>query len=234
MTTIQASRDQTNVPIGVHVARDVGITGLTVVARIFDGDDLSRFLDFNDGTFKDAGHTTPTTPLAEVQATTNPGYYAIDGGFDLSAITIPGAASSLVVQYEITAGGEAGQAVDVIQFTDALDAVLDDTAAIEPVVSANLDAAITTRATPGDAMTLTAAERTAIDGVLTAAHGAGAWTSLTAAQVTQLEEVWTLLGANIAAPVSFDAAALFVQALAAGIDIAIDVAGTTVTLTRQP
>jgi hypothetical protein len=48
-----------------------------------------------------------------------------------------------------------------------------------PFAGANIDATITSRAEPGDAMTLTPAERTAIDGELTAAHGAGAWQTAT-------------------------------------------------------
>jgi len=92
-------------------------------------------------------------------------------------------------------------------------------------------------ATPGDAMTLTAAERTAIDAVLAAAHGSGLWDgTLSGAQAIQLQEVWAALGLNIAAPASYDATAGFIQALAnvTPIDIAISILGTTVTLTRQP
>jgi hypothetical protein len=95
-------------------------------------------------------------------------------------------------------------------------------------------------AVPGDAMALTPGERTtlsgAIDAALSATHGAGLWdgAGFTPTQDDRLREVWTLLGANIAAPASFDATLGFVQALADGIDIAIGVAGTTVTLTRQP
>jgi len=84
--------------------------------------------------------------------------------------------------------------------------ILADTAAIEPLTTLNLDATVSSRSTlaqtdivadsvpfdganvdaaissrgtadPGDAMTLTAGERTAIDGVLTASHGAGSWAS---------------------------------------------------------
>lgn len=75
-----------------------------------------------------------------------------------------------------------------------------------------------------------------IDAELTANHGAGSWQvgSLSPTEATHLAEVWTVLGLNPAAPASFDSAALFVQALAAGIDIAISVVGTTVTLTRAP
>jgi len=73
-----------------------------------------------------------------------------------------------------------------------------------------------------------------IDTELTANHGAGSWIegSLNPSEALHLEEIWTVLGLNSAAPVSFDGTALFIQALAAGIDISIGVVGTTVTLTR--
>ena len=258
---IDATRTQTNVPIGVLVSRDGGVIGLTVVARIFNGADLSQFLDFADGVFKDAGHATPTLTLPATQATTNPGFYAVDGGFDLSAITVPPAASSLLVQYAITAGGETGNAVDVIQFADVLEDVLADTAAIEPLVSTNLDALVSSRESEASAAAREAtntAEHAAtivqgnlawitatgfsthtaadVDALLTANHGAGAWAGLTAGQGVQLQEVWVSLGLNIAAPAAFDFPGGFVRALAnvTPIDIAISVVGTTVTLTRQP
>ena len=50
-----------------------------------------------------------------------------------------------------TAGVPAGGSVD-----EHLDDILADTAAIEPVVTANLDVAVSTRAAPGDAMDLVA------------------------------------------------------------------------------
>lgn len=129
-TAIIAERDQTNVPISVQVDRDGGITGLTVVIRIYNGNDVTEFLDFNDGVFKSVGHTTPTLALTEVGL----GLYAVDGGFDLSAITVPAAADSLLVQYDITAGGESGNATDTIELvasvldlpTDVRDAILAD------------------------------------------------------------------------------------------------------------
>lgn len=82
------------------------------------------------------------------------------------------------------------------------------------VLGTNLDALVSGRAAPGDAMTLTAGERTAIDAELTAAHGAGSWNGDTAANIAQA--VWAepvpgafgageagqVLGANLDAQVS--------------------------------
>lgn len=122
MTQVLARRDDDAVPLSLQVDRDGGIAGLTVVMRIFNGTD---FLDFNDGTFKAAGHTTPTLALSEVDATEAPGLYAVLGGFDLSAVTIPASADSLLVVYTITAGGETGNARDTIVFeAEKIDEVL--------------------------------------------------------------------------------------------------------------
>lgn len=118
--TIQAARSGT-IPIGVEITRDGGITGLTVIYRIYNGADHTEFLDFADGTFKSAGHGTPFQTLTEV----GQGFYAEDPDFDLSAIQIPSDADSLKVQYEITAGGESGNDVDTIQLSlhDAVEAI---------------------------------------------------------------------------------------------------------------
>ena len=163
--TYQAFRTQTDVPVGVDVTRGEGVPGLTIAYKIFNGANQTEFLDFNDGTFKAAGHTTPTQNLTEVSAIEAPGVYEVTGGFDLSAITIPAATTSLRVFYEITAGGEVGSEWDTIQIVDQvirdamklapsagapvagsvdqhLDDIEADTAAMEPLITANLDAAI--------------------------------------------------------------------------------------------
>ena len=112
--TIIAERTQTNVPIGIDVTRDGGITGLTLVFRLYRGDVITEFLDFGDGVFKAAGHATPTQVLGEIGL----GRYELAGGFDLSAITLPAAAEHLIAQYEITAGGESGNDSDLIDLVD--------------------------------------------------------------------------------------------------------------------
>jgi len=58
---------------------------------------------------------------------------------------------------------------------EALDNIEADTAAIEPLVTTNLDAAVSSRAAPGAAMALTPAERAAVDAQLSGTHGAGSW-----------------------------------------------------------
>ncbi len=113
--TITAERDQANVPLGVTVSRDGGITGLTIEAKIFNGEDTTQWLDFDDGVFKAAAHVDDTLSVPEVNAAEAPGLYAVDGGFDLSAITLPAATDTLLVQYTITAGGETGTDTDTIQ-----------------------------------------------------------------------------------------------------------------------
>lgn len=134
--TILARRDQVDVPVNLLVTRDGGITGLTVVIKIFNGDDLTEFLDFNDGVFKAAGHTTPTQTLSEVDSTNAPGFYGVVGGYDLSAITVPAGASYLMVQYTITAGGETGDDWDTIQLTDTYQQDFRDAMKLAPTAGA--------------------------------------------------------------------------------------------------
>jgi len=111
-----------------------------------------------------------------------------------------------------TVGAPAAGSVDT-----HLDTIEADTAAIEPLVTANLDATVSSRSTlvqadilsdatpfagasidatissrgtanPGDAMTLTAGERTAIDAQLSGTHGAGNWESASATDWTGAEK----------------------------------------------
>lgn len=131
-TLVIAKRLQTDVPIGVQIDRDGGISGLTVVLRLFNGADLTEFIDFDDGTFKSAGHVTPTLTLPEVAGAA--GFYVVDGGFDFSSITIPTTTNTLFAQYEITAGGEAGNDVDVIQL-DPLSPPTIQGSAVDPTVA---------------------------------------------------------------------------------------------------
>lgn len=118
MGIIKARRNSQDVPIGVEVERDGGITGLTVVARLLNPDNLSQYYDQDDDTFKDAGHVTPNFALTEASAANNPGFYGLEGGLDLSAITIPQGLKGLYVFYDITGGGESGNDIDVIVFDD--------------------------------------------------------------------------------------------------------------------
>jgi hypothetical protein len=104
----------------VLIKRDAGITGLTVVLRILNGDDLDESVDFNDGVFKTAGHTTPTLACPAIDATNDPGLYGLSGGFNLTSITIPAGVNTLRFHYTITAGGEVGDSYDVIELDDRL------------------------------------------------------------------------------------------------------------------
>lgn len=112
--TITAERDQANVPIGVTVTRDGGIAGLTILFRLYLGSDLTFFLDFSDGVFKAAGHGTTDLVLDELGF----GEYVVDGGFDLSAITVPASDDHLLAVYDISAGGETGSDTDTIQLVE--------------------------------------------------------------------------------------------------------------------
>ena len=99
-----------------------------------------------------------------------------------------------------TAGVPAAGSVDI-----HLDDIEADTSAMQPVVSANLDATVSSRGTadPGDAMTLTAGERTAIDTELSGTHGAGIWesdsdTDWTSGEKEQIRQALGVTGATAA------------------------------------
>lgn len=94
-----------------------------------------------------------------------PGAFGAGEAGNIVGNRLDAAVSSRATQADILADATPFNGADVTL-------ILADTAAMQPLV----DVAVSSRAAPGDAMTLTPAERTAIDGVLTAAHGAGAWT----------------------------------------------------------
>jgi hypothetical protein len=115
--TFQVDRAHPRAPISVYVGRDGGITGLTVVARIGNGV-AGEFLDFNDLTFKAAAHVTPTIAVPEVDAGDMPGWYVVDGGFDIATIANLAASQlELFVHFDVS-GTETGSDVDVWQFVD--------------------------------------------------------------------------------------------------------------------
>ena len=99
-----------------------------------------------------------------------------------------------------TAGAPAAGSVDT-----HLDDIEADTSAMQTVVATNLDATVSSRGTadPGDAMTLTAGERTAIDTELSGTHGAGLWesdsdTDWTAGEKEQIRQALGVTGAPAA------------------------------------
>jgi hypothetical protein len=104
------------------------------------------------------------------------------------------------------------------------------------LLEGRLDAAITSRAAPGAAMTLTSGERTAIDAALTASHGAGTWQQgaggLTAPQALMLLELYQLMGLDPSLPLVVTSTSRKVPANGSEIDQAITDASGTVTVQR--
>jgi hypothetical protein len=96
------------------------------------------------------------------------------------------------------------------------------------LLEGRLDAAVSTRAVPGDAMALTSGERTALDAALAAAHGSGTWQQgLSAADATRLLELYELMGLDPTKPLVVTATTRRVPGSGADIDQTIaDVAGT--------
>ena len=61
-----------------------GATGVQIrIQRASDG----QYFDFDDDTFKAAGHTERDTTLVQVDSTLLPGIYELTGGFDSAAVT---------------------------------------------------------------------------------------------------------------------------------------------------
>jgi hypothetical protein len=101
------------------------------------------------------------------------------------------------------------------------------------LLEGRLDAAITSRAAPGAAMTLTSGERTALDAALTAAHGAGTWQGgLSGAQAQMLLELYDLMGLDPLKPLIVTSTSRKVPANGSEIDQAITDAAGTVTVQR--
>jgi hypothetical protein len=164
--TITADRTTTEVPIILTIVGAGGAvtTATAVEAQILDANTVNSFLDFNDDTFKTSGHTDIDLALAHQGS----GHYQAATGLDISAITnLPSGTDVLLVLYNYTLDGNTYNASEFIELNgpeavadqvwdeaisghavagstgQALDDVLDDTAAIQP----NIDAAISTRAT---------------------------------------------------------------------------------------
>lgn len=135
---------------------------LLQIRRISDG----WYLDFNDMTFKGSGWTTRQTPLTETNATNDPGAYHYD--LDTSAITnattdavyecrVDQSPGTDVVNLPATGEIKVGEYVNDIDVAissrsshvpnDVRDAILDDATRFS---GANIDAAISSRATPAD------------------------------------------------------------------------------------
>ncbi len=117
---LPAYRFETALPVTVQVNNaSGGVKGLTVVVACRDGGTVNSWLDFNDSTFKTSGWTTQQSSMTEVSTSIAAGVYAIAAGLDLNAMTnLPAATNKLILEYEITAGGTSGNAIDVIDISE--------------------------------------------------------------------------------------------------------------------
>lgn len=196
--TITAERDQTNVPAGTEVTRDgVAVTGLTIVVRVYLGNDLTLFLDHTDGVYKAGGHTTPFLTLSELGF----GFYTVDGGINIGATTIPGAADHLLLAYDITVGGP-GSDTDTVQLVDEFLAIAD---------KATLDL-VETEANAATRQTAVLGRFTGVEGAgfLTGTdsleairdRGDAAWTTAAISPQVDMRQSWSV--AQTPAPQSFN------------------------------
>lgn len=128
MGTLQVQAELTDTTFPLNFTAEGGTIGLTVVVAIRDPqtDSPPAYLDFNDDTFKTAGHTTRQATLGVVSAADSPGRYHLVGGLDINAWSgLSAAANHVEVEYAVTAGLLNGQvANDVILLrTNAYDLV---------------------------------------------------------------------------------------------------------------
>lgn len=94
-------------------------SGLTPVVSVRDALTANSYLDFNDMTFKVVGWVAKSANLVEAA----PGNYVLDGGLDLSAITLP--STDLVAEYTVN-GVCAGTDHDIITIQSGSDSDIFD------------------------------------------------------------------------------------------------------------
>lgn len=101
---IEAELIDTNVPAKLTVNGDTGgLSGLTVGLEVLDARTQNSYLDFNDGTFKTAGWTQKSVNVVDVGG----GRYSVNGGLDLTAMTL--ATDKLLLEYNVS-GAKSGVA----------------------------------------------------------------------------------------------------------------------------
>ncbi len=154
------------------------ITGATLALKIWRSSD-GQFLDFSDSTFKAAGHGSITTMMTEHSASNNAGVYYAD--IPIASITNPVADDVYSYRIDQTAGSTTATNLPALgevrigRWVDTINANLDTTMSSRATNSGaassvwgtsvpgafgsgtagfNLDVAVSTRATPGAAMTL--------------------------------------------------------------------------------
>lgn len=97
----QVEITSTKLPLNVLV--DNGRTGLTGLVAIRDtSTGGTRYLDFDDLTFKAFGWTTRQASLSEVSPANAPGLYHLPAGVDLTSVTnLPTAGAELIAEYDL-------------------------------------------------------------------------------------------------------------------------------------
>lgn len=205
MAELTYQRDETNVILSLLISRGLGVTGETPTVALRNPVN-GEYLDWADLTFKAAGWTTRQQTLTEVDATNSPGLYQEE--LDFTSVTnLPTNTDVLVAEYEnatFPRGADQDLLLLVNHYKDlavSTDILNDAT----PFAGANIDAAVSSRAAPGDAMDLVAnavdatsvatdaidADALAtsavneisadVDTVLSGSHGAGSWEGASAA-----------------------------------------------------
>jgi len=102
----------TGIELQVPVVRNgAGLSGLTVLAQIRNGDGNNSYLDFNDNTFKTSGWTTKQVTLVEVP--TSAGIYRFLWNSSLVTAIVTG--FDAIVEYDVS-GAVAFRGTDYVKF----------------------------------------------------------------------------------------------------------------------
>lgn len=233
------------------------VTGLSTVVLGIQRTSDGYWYDFDDDTFRNSGWTTRQQQMTETSAAYAPGEYHYDWNTNL--ITNAIADDSYMIRVDET-GDNANNTPfsgeikidqwvkDIVDDANAIESRLPsdpaDQSLVETAITAAQAAIITQGdaawitatgfAVAGDAMTLTAAERTAIDSALSATHGSGAWDgTLSGVQATRLNEIWYRLGLDVNNELVEELDSAKVPADGSIIDLEFTIVGTQITTQRQ-
>jgi|GEM_PF-2514985 len=112
-------RDETAAPLWIAIDNTGGVSGLTVIVQIRDGNTTNSYLDFNDDTFKTSGWTQKSLTLTDLGS----GYY--HNTLDISSITNLPSGNHLSLEYDIS-GDVTGVSNSTLTLDDTTSLVWDE------------------------------------------------------------------------------------------------------------
>ncbi len=101
MGSVNLTAELTDIAVPVTLTIADGTTGLSPLVAIRDPGTAGSYLDFNDNTFKTAGHTTRQETMAEIDATDSPGVY--ETSLNVNAWSgLTANSNHVVIEYKVT------------------------------------------------------------------------------------------------------------------------------------